>query len=171
VRSAEQAPARAIERSGEAGAANRLPVEELPAARPQPTRAAGPPPPAQPVRQAEAPPPAEPPSLAADEREELLATLGRYRAAYESLDADAVARVFTGADARELRRAFRQYKSMSLQIGLAGCQTAVDGERATATCDVTRVIDPRAGERVSRSQRETFQLRKVRGTWVVEAVR
>ena len=95
------------------------------------------------------PPRVEPPPRRSlrlpDDRDAVLATLGRYRAAYESLDADAVARVFTGVDVRELRRAFRQSKSMRVQIDIGGCQTSVDGDRATATCNVTRVIDPKAG--------------------------
>jgi hypothetical protein len=82
-----------------------------------------------------------------------------------------VARVFTGVDLPELRRAFRQYKSMSVEIDTGGCQTSIDGDRATATCNVTRVIHPKAGESVSRSQRETFQLRRVQQSWVVEQVR
>ena len=101
----------------------------------------------------------------------MLATLGRYRAAYESLDADAVARVFTGVDLPELTPRLRQSKSMAVQIDLGGCQTSVDGDRATATCNVTRVINPKAGESVRRSQREVFQLRRTHQTWVVEQVR
>jgi ketosteroid isomerase-like protein len=106
-----------------------------------------------------------------NDRDAVLATLGRYRAAYESLDANAVAQVFTGVDLQELRRAFRQSKSMTVTIDVGGCQTSVDGDRATATCNVTRVINPKAGESVSRSQRETFHLRRTQQTWVVEQVR
>jgi hypothetical protein len=158
----------------------RLPVEQLPvvqptavAARPArpdrpadaaPTVAAPPPT----ARQVEPPPPAAP---ATNERDAVLAALGRYRAAYESLDANAVAQVFTGVDLQELRRAFRQYKSMSVEIDTGGCQTSIDGDRATATCNVTRAIHPKAGESVSRSQRETFQLRRAQQSWVVEQVR
>jgi ketosteroid isomerase-like protein len=100
----------------------------------------------------------------------VLDTLARYRAAYQSLDADAVARVFTGADVRDLRRAFKQAKSMSVGIDLAGCETAVTGDTATAACSVTRVTEPKAGERMTRSQRETFHLRRTPSGWVVERV-
>ena len=96
------------------------------------------------------------------------AALSRYSAAYASLDAAAVARVFTDVNERELQRAFRQYKSASVRV--AGCSIAIDGERATASCDVTRTIDPKAGEGISRTQRETFHLRKVSQGWVVERV-
>jgi ketosteroid isomerase-like protein len=117
----------------------------------------------------EPPPPIAPPPP--NEREAVLTALGHFRAAYESLDADAVAQVFPGVDLPELRRAFKQYKSMSVQIDTGACQTTIDGDRATATCNVTRVIHPKAGESQSLSQRETFQLRKAQQSWVVEAVR
>jgi hypothetical protein len=156
------------ERSADTRSSTQLPVKELPAARPQPTAAAVRPPSAPPP-QAARPVEARPPAV--DPRQEVLAALGRYRAAYESLDAGAVAQVFTGADVRELQRAFRQYKTMKVQIGLDGCQTSVDGLSATASCDVTRFIDPKAGQQISRSQRETFRLKKVRDGWVVESVR
>jgi hypothetical protein len=168
-----------VEQRPRSNEVSRPPLEQLPVAQPTavvarpaptdrpataPTVAAAPPAP----RVVPPPPPAAP---APDERSTVLATLARYRAAYESLDANAVAQVFVGVDRQELRRAFRQYKSMSVQIDTSGCETSIDGDRATATCNVTRVIHPKAGESVSRSQREVFHLRRAQQSWIVEQVR
>src|SRR5690606_769763 len=101
---------------------------------------------------------------------EVRATLGRYAAAYQDLDADAAQLVWPSVDARALSRAFSGLESQSLEFGR--CDLDVRATVARADCQGRATYVRRVGSRTpqSVSRMWSFQLRKVDGTWqIVEA--
>ena len=120
------------------------------------------------------PPPAAPRvtnAAATDETTHILRALQRYRAAYEALDAKAVAAVYPGVNVSNLQAAFAEFSKMSYDLRVAVNGVVIDGQ--TASVDASETIrpvaksvraDPRTGTVI-------FQLRKTGGDWTIQSVR
>ena len=117
---------------------------------------------------ARAPVPAPLPRV--DEDAAVRAVLGRYRDAYDRLDADAAKRVWPGVDARALSRAFASLESQSITFD--ECRTTVMGVIATAACRGSATYVGRLGNRNSQTQNRqwTFTLQKDGSDWTVQRV-
>jgi hypothetical protein len=92
------------------------------------------------------------------------ATLHAYEAAYSTLDADAVVRVYPSVNAAALRRSFRDLNGQSVQIEPG--QIAVNGSTATVSARVRQSFTPKAGSGRSDVVNSTFRLQKVNGGWL-----
>lgn len=103
--------------------------------------------------------------------QEIETTLARFEAAYESLDADAAARVWPAVDRRALARAFQSLRSQ--EITFTGCRMAIETIAASVDCDGWTTFVPRIGSRDPRTEqrRWNFQLRKRGGTWTITEAR
>ena len=99
---------------------------------PPPERAAEPA--ARPAAEAPAKPAAEP---------RIRAVLSSYEAAFRSLDASAVQRIWPGVDERALARAFEGLSSQSVSLG--NCAFAISGTTATAQCTGSATWTPKVG--------------------------
>jgi len=128
---------------------------------PPPVTPAPPPATAKPV-----PPPPAQPSGAAEEAA-IRATLREYAAAYESLDVDAVRRVYPGVNADALARSFRAMTAQQVQIG-NDAQISIEGATAVVRCTVVQGFTPRVGQgRRPQPVAATFRLQKTGGRWVI----
>jgi hypothetical protein len=94
--------------------------------------------------------------------------LGRYRSAYERLDADAAQAVWPSVDARALARAFDSLASQELAFD--NCEVNVAGETATAQCRGSARFKAKIGGREARleSREWVFQLRKAADGWKIQ---
>jgi serine/threonine-protein kinase len=152
--------------SGTAGAI--LPPAPPPVARPQP----------EPPRSPDQPPAAD--RTAAPESDKargpsdsdaILDTLGRYEAAYESLDASRVLDVFPalGRDqVDQLRASFT--RMTAYQIEIRDARVEVRDTHATVHAIVERHMTPRVGKPVMNAVDTEFQLRRDGSRWVITAV-
>jgi len=112
------------------------------------------------------PPPPAQPSAAAEEAA-IRATLGEYAAAYESLNVDAVRRVYPSVNADALARSFRAMTAQHVQIG-NDVQISIDGATAVVRCTVVQGFTPRVGQgRRPQPVAATFRLQKANGRWVI----
>jgi len=128
-------------------------------------------PPAQPIPEAvQRPEPAALPSVVArNEQSEIQRTLGRYRSAYQSLDAQAARAVWPSVDVRALARAFESLTSQ--ELAFEACQFDIAGEAATAECRGSATYTPKVGSRAPKleSRQWTFHLRKVDEGWKIQS--
>jgi tetratricopeptide (TPR) repeat protein len=159
-------------------ASGATPVEVRPVERPQPSDVtpsapAGPPPvasrPAETtspprVTPPDSPPPAPPPPVVSDEAA-VRAVLQAYAAAYSSLDAGAVKRVFPSVDENTLRQRFSAMRSQSVQI--QDLQIAINGAAATATCTWATVFTGQVGGTQRSSPKVELRMQKSAGGWVI----
>jgi hypothetical protein len=94
--------------------------------------------------------------------------LQAYEAALESLDADAVKKVQPSIDIEGLKRAFREMRSLEVDIDniklLSGDQTS-----ARVSCRVAQTLTPRAGSRQTTTVTRVLRLRRQDGGWVIQA--
>ncbi len=116
----------------------------------------------------------EPRNLGTSEATETAAiqsVLGRYRSAFNGLDAGAASRVWPTVDQRALGRAFDQLDEQT--VAFSNCTVVVSGVRATASCGGTAHYVPKVGNKnpLTQSRHWTFDLRKVNDAWVIDAVR
>lgn len=140
------------------------------------TRAPSPPPSSSAGRSAAgganaAPPAAAPPNAALAEESSIRGVLDAYKAAYESMDANAVHRVQPSLSADQLamlQKTFGDYRSYSVEIGDVNITLA--GTRATVACRVTRRFDPKAGRAAGNTVPTVFHLSKDGGSWVITRV-
>ena len=145
----------------------------LPAMTPEPV----PPPPAAPStplvpapaerRSSAAPPPVPPRSEAQD----VLDTLARYDAAFESLSLSAVLAVFPSLGRQEvedLRRTFEDMSSYELEI--RDPRVDVAGDTAAVHATVARRMSLRVGRQMSVDVPTEFRLRRSGGQWVIVGV-
>ena len=93
--------------------------------------------------------------------------LDRYRQAYGSLDANAVAGVWPSVNTDSLARAFGQLESQRFEF--TDCRIDVSGGRAQATCSGKASYVPKIGGRTTRTaNREwAFLLEKVNDGWLI----
>ena len=135
--------------------------EVLPAAPPPPARMAAP---------AMRPEPEALPSVVArTEQSEIQRTLGQYRTAYQTLDAEAARAVWPSVDVRALARAFDSLTSQ--QLAFETCQFDIAGEAATAQCRGSATYIPKVGSRGPKLEPRqwTFHLRKVDEGWKIQS--
>lgn len=117
-------------------------------------------------------PPAAPAAAPVPTEEEgVRAVLGRYRAAYEQLDAASAKAVWPSVDERALARAFEGLRSQGVVFD--ACQFAFSGNTATATCDGRATYVARVGSSEPRTQprRWTFRLRRSGEGWIIADAR
>jgi hypothetical protein len=97
--------------------------------------------------------------------------IGRYRSAFNSLDAQAAHQVWPTVNQSTLDRAFDQLQEQSLSFDR--CTIAVKGTLASANCSGTTRFVPRVGSRSAQTQRRqwNFSLRKAyEGGWLIQNV-
>ena len=111
------------------------------------------------------PPPPAQPSIAAEEAA-IRATLREYAAAYESLNVDAVRRVYPTVNAEALARSFREMSSQQVQI-TADDTITIDGATAVVRCTVIQSFTPKVGAGQRRNVPSVFRLQKTGGRWVI----
>jgi len=104
-----------------------------------------------------------------DQTSAVLDVLDRYEKAYENLDSEALKLVWPSLDVQQLRaleRSFSNYQWLDMDI--ENCNVMVDGSQGTASCQVRRVIKPRAGSRQTDQRQTTFYLRFDNHRWVID---
>ena len=96
--------------------------------------------------------------------------LGRYRTAFNSLDAGAAQAVWPDVNRRALERGFNQLESQS--VAFNDCSVLLHTERATARCSGRTTYVPKIGNRSKRTEarRWTFELQKSGEQWTIAAV-
>ena len=122
-------------------------------------------PPSSPAGQAAAP---------ADDAPQIFQLLRRYKAAYEALDAKAVAAVYPGAgDIAPLQAALSQLSKLSYDVKLHvdGFVVSADGQSATVTATETRRFVPKIGSADSQTRVAVFTFRKAGGVWTIQSVK
>ncbi len=114
-------------------------------------------------------PEALPSVVARTEQSEIQRTLGQYRTAYQTLDAEAARAVWPSVDVRALARAFDSLTSQ--QLAFETCQFEIAGEAATAQCRGSATYIPKVGSRGPKLEPRqwTFQLRKVDEGWKIQS--
>jgi hypothetical protein len=123
------------------------------------------------VRSTEAPAvlPSPPPADTAPTRSEeqrVRATLARYEAAYNRLDAAAAASVWPGVNQRALASAFHGLSAQAISLG--DCEIRVTGATANAQCTGTARWTPKVGGGTQSAARQwRFDLRNSAGNWVI----
>jgi len=105
-----------------------------------------------------------------DEEAGIRAALGKYRDAYERLDAGAAKRIWSAVDERALSKAFANLESQSLSFD--ECRTVVGSTSALASCSGSVTYVGRFGSRNSQTQNRqwTFKLNKVGEAWALSNV-
>ena len=110
---------------------------------------------------------------ATDDTVQVLRTLQRYRAAYEALDAKAVAAVYPDVNVSNLQTAFAEFSKMTydLRVAVDGVVIAADGQTASVNASetirpVTKSVrvEPRTGT-------VFFLLKKTGGDWSIQSVK
>jgi hypothetical protein len=114
-------------------------------------------------------PEALPSVVARTEQSEIQRTLGQYRTAYQTLDAEAARAVWPSVDVRALARAFDSLTSQ--QLAFETCQFEIAGEAATAQCRGSATYIPKVGSRGPKLEPRqwTFHLRKVDEGWKIQS--
>jgi len=95
------------------------------------------------------------------------ATLQAYQDALESLDADAVKKVQPSIDVEGLKRAFREMRSLDVEIDNI---RLLSGDQASArvSCRVAQTLTPRAGSRQTTTVTRVLRLKRDASGWVIE---
>jgi hypothetical protein len=115
---------------------------------------------------AAAPPAATPVASPASDERAIRASLTRYEAAYNRLDAAAAGSVWPSVDRRALARAFEGLVSQTVSLG--DCVIAVTGPTARVECLGRARWTPRVGGGPqSAPRRWRFALRNERGDWLI----
>jgi hypothetical protein len=96
--------------------------------------------------------------------------LGRYRSAFNTLDAKAAHQVWPTVNERTLDRAFGQLQHQN--VSFDRCTIAVKGVMAEANCNGTTRFVPRVGSRAEQieSRQWNFSLRKANSGWQIQEV-
>jgi hypothetical protein len=101
------------------------------------------------------------------EEQQIAATLHRYAAAYQDLDANAARTVWPTVDERALARAF---ESLELQqFTFDECDVRVIGRGASAACRGSVTYVPKVGSRTARrdDRQWNFELQKQQDVWLI----
>lgn len=93
--------------------------------------------------------------------------LEQYSKALESLDADAVKKVQPSADAGTLRNAFRQMRSLEVDIDEVTVLSATDAS-ARVSCRVKQTLVPRAGSKQMTTVTRVLRLKRQQEAWLIE---
>jgi hypothetical protein len=140
---------------------------------PAPAAAAPDPPAAAPAPAVAAPAPTERPAplpTRATDTDAIQTTLGRYRSAFNALDAAAATSVWPMVDQKALGRAFNRLQQQ--RVTFDSCSIDVSGLHALATCGGTAQYVPKVGSKNARTDRRLwiFNLRKVDDQWLINDV-
>jgi hypothetical protein len=93
--------------------------------------------------------------------------LQQYSAALESLDPAAVKKVQPSVDAEGLGRAFREMRSLDVEIDEVKILTAEAG-LARISCRVTQTLTPKAGAKRTTTVVRVLRLRRQETGWVID---
>jgi len=106
---------------------------------------------------------------AQDPTRAVLEVLKRYEEAYEDLDSEALKLAWPSLDAQQFRALERSFSNYQwLEMDIESCNVMIDGSQASASCQVRRVIKPRAGSRQTDQRQTTFHLRLDNDRWVID---
>lgn len=94
--------------------------------------------------------------------------LAAYETALESLDADAVKKVQPSIDLEGLKRAFREMRSLEVDIDEIRVLSA-DQTAARVSCRVAQTLTPKVGSRQTTTVTRVLRLRRQDGAWVIQA--
>jgi TonB family protein len=149
------------------------PAETKAEVKPPPAEVKPPPPPSTPAPAVAKPsgPPAV--DLGAEEKA-VRQVLQDYRSAWESRDADAVARVQRlSSDAlRQVRQTLESAEAYRMALDVQSVVVEPDGQRARARASIARTYMPRVGSAMKiPAATSTFTLEKRDGRWVITAIR
>jgi hypothetical protein len=133
-----------------------------------------------PIVQAGAPPAAFPEAVSAaitaapvvrDESQAVLEALGRYDAAYESLDVAALLRVFPSLGREQIDQLRRTFAGMtSYEVDTSNVRVDVEDDLAIVLATVARRMAPRVGSPVSTQTETEFRLRRQGADWIIVGV-
>ncbi len=107
---------------------------------------------------------------APDETQQLLRALQRYKAAYESLDAKAVAAVYPAVDVARLEAAFAQFAKMSYDLQVHVDGITIDGQTATVTTTETMRPVSRSVRAQPQTTTAVFTMRRSGTSWTIQSV-
>ena len=96
--------------------------------------------------------------------------LGRYRTAFNRLDAGAASAVWPTVNEKTLARAFERLEDQN--VSFENCTIEIRAVLAEAACRGTARYVPKVGGRTPRAEarRWTFSLRKADGDWLIDSV-
>lgn len=95
------------------------------------------------------------------------ALLLQYSTALEGLDADAVKKVQPSADVATLKNAFRQMRSLEVDIDEIVVLSATD-TTARVSCRVRQTLVPRAGSKQTTTVTRVVRLKRQPDAWLIE---
>lgn len=93
--------------------------------------------------------------------------LAQYTTALENLDADAVKKVQPSADTEILRNAFRQMRSLEVDIDEITILSSSENT-ARVSCRVKQTLVPRAGSRQTTTVTRVLRLKRQDNAWLIE---
>ena len=91
-----------------------------------------------------------------------------YSTALASLDAEAVKKVQPSIDVENLRKAFREMKTLDVAIDNVKVLSS-DASTARVSCRVSQTLTPKAGSRRSTVVTRVLRLRRLENGWVIDA--
>jgi hypothetical protein len=91
-----------------------------------------------------------------------------YSTALASLDAEAVKKVQPSIDVENLRKAFREMKTLDVAIDNLKVWSS-DASTARVSCRVSQTLTPKAGSRRSTVVTRVLRLRRHENGWVIDA--
>ena len=94
--------------------------------------------------------------------------LQQYATALQSLDADAVKKVQPSIDVEGLKRAFREMRSLDVDIDNIRVLSSDQGS-ARISCRVAQTLTPKAGSRQTTTVTRVLRLRRQDGAWVIQS--
>lgn len=115
--------------------------------------------------------PAPPPVRGApDETQAVMRVLQRYKNAYESLDAKAVAAVYPSVNEASLQSAFNQFSKMSYEVLVHLDGVNIDGNTATVTATETMRPTSKSVRAQPTTTTSVFTMRRAGTTWTIQSV-
>ena len=114
-----------------------------------------------------------PPALtrgAQDETQQILRVLQRYKNAYESLDAKAVAAINPSIDVARLQAAFSQFSQMSYDLLVHVDGVSIDGSTATVTATETMRPTSKSVRAQPTTTTAVFTMRRSGTSWTIQNV-
>ena len=94
--------------------------------------------------------------------------LQQYSAALESLDANTVKKLQPSIDLDSLRNAFKEMRDLDVTIDDIKV-LSVDASIARVSCRVSQTLMPKAGSKRTTAVTRVLRLRRVQGSWVIDA--
>lgn len=127
-------------------------------------------PPAPVVRARPAPVETIEPRRGPSESEAIYSVIGRYRSAFNELNASVAKSIWPSVDQKALGRAFGELQEQELVFD--GCQIQVTDPRATASCRGRARYVPKVGSKNGRQEprRWTFNLLNTPNGWIIDSV-